>query len=173
MRHMTFSQAILPEFDQEMAHTRKTLERVPEGKDDWKPHPKSMSMMRLASHLAQLPHWAVETIRREELDVMPPGSEPPKPFLAASNQELLAEFEKNVAEARGLIEGVTDEEIGKPWSLLVGGKAVMTMPRAAVIRGVVMNHMIHHRAQLGVYLRMNDVPVPSVYGPSADENRMF
>jgi len=167
---MTFSQAILPEFDQEMTHTRKTLERVPEDKYDWKPHPKSMTMMRLAGHLAQLPHWAVETIRREELDVMPPGSEPPKPFLAASNDALLAEFDKNVAEARGLLANVTDEEIAKPWSLLVGGKAVMTMPRAAVIRGVVMNHMIHHRAQLGVYLRLNDVAVPGMYGPSADES---
>jgi uncharacterized damage-inducible protein DinB len=170
---MTFSQAILPEFDQEMTHTRKTLERVPEGTDDWKPHPKSMSMGRLAGHLAELPHWAVETINREELDVMPPGSAPPTPFISTSSKVLLERFDKNVAEARALLAAVTDEEIMKSWSLLVSGKAVMTMPRAAVIRGVVMNHMIHHRAQLGVYLRLNDVPVPSVYGPSADENRMF
>jgi len=156
-----------------MAHTRKTLERVPAGTDDWKPHPKSMSMGRLAGHLAELPHWAVETISREELDVMPPGSAMPVPFISTSPAELLERFDKNVAEARALLAGVTDEQIEKAWSLLVGGKTVMTMPRAAVIRGVVMNHMIHHRAQLGVYLRLNDVPVPSVYGPSADENRMF
>jgi uncharacterized damage-inducible protein DinB len=171
--HMTFSEALLPEFDQEMAHTRKTLERVPEGTDEWKPHAKSMSMGRLAGHLAELPHWAVETIQREELDVMPPGSQPPTPFISTSQAVLLDRFDKNVAEARALLAGVTDDDILKPWSLLVGGKTVLTMPRAAVIRGVVMNHMIHHRAQLGVYLRLNDVPVPSVYGPSADENRLF
>src|SRR5271168_964718 len=114
---MTFSQAILPEFDQEMTHTRKTLERVPEGTDDWKPHPKSMSMGRLAGHLAELPNWAVETIKREELDVMPPGSAPPVPFISTSQKVLLERFDNHVAAARALLEGVTDDDIAKPWSL--------------------------------------------------------
>ena len=166
---MTISELLLPEFDQEMANTRKILERVPEDKYAWQPHEKSMSMMRLASHISELPHWAVETINRRELHLKP-GE---KPFIASSNAELMANFEKHVAEARAAISSASDEELSKDWSLMLGGKAIFTSPRSAVLRNVVMNHLIHHRAQLGVYLRLNDVPIPGLYGPSADDNASF
>jgi uncharacterized damage-inducible protein DinB len=166
---MSISQMLLPEFDQEMSNTRKILERVPEDKYSWKPHEKSMTLGRLASHVAELPGWAVETINRETLELTP-GM---KPFVAGSASELLARFEKNAAEARAAITGATDDHLAVEWSLIYGGHKVLTMPRAAVLRSVVMNHLIHHRAQLGVYLRLNDVAIPGMYGPSADENKMF
>jgi len=166
---MTISQMMLPEFDQEMANTRKMLERVPEGKYSWKPHDKSMTMAHLASHVAELPRWAVETINRETLELSPDM----KPFFAQSNAELLARFDQNVAEGHTAIAGATDSDLAVVWSLIYGGHKVLSMPRFQVLRGVVMNHLIHHRAQLGVYLRENDVPVPGMYGPSADENNMF
>jgi uncharacterized damage-inducible protein DinB len=169
---MKISQMFLPEFDQEMANTRKTLERVPEGKTDWKPHEKSMTLGRLAGHIAELPGWAGETFNRDELEVMPPG-EPPKPFISSSPKELLDTFDKKTAEARALIEAASDEDMMKPWTLKVRGKTAFTLPKSAVLRGFVINHIIHHRAQLGVYLRLNDVPVPSMYGPSADEKDLF
>lgn len=166
---MPISQALLPEFDQEMANTRKSLERVPDGKFAWKPHEKSMTMGRLASHCAEIPGWAIPTIRQDELDLAPPGAPPFQPTVANTTAELLAIFDKNVAGARAALEGASDEHLMKMWSLLMTGRAIITMPRVGVIRGMVMNHLIHHRAQLGVYLRLNDVPLPAIYGPSADE----
>ena len=166
---MSISQMLLPEFDQEMANTRKLLNCVPEDKYSWKPHAKSMALGRLASHVAELPDWAVETINRETLELTP-GM---KPWIAESQAELLSRFDKNVAEARAAIAGASDADLAVEWSLIFGGRKVLTMPRAAVLRGVVMNHLIHHRAQLGVYLRLNDVSIPGMYGPSADENKMF
>jgi uncharacterized damage-inducible protein DinB len=162
---MSIGQSLLPEFDQEMAGTRKSLERVPEGKTEWKPHPKSMTLGRLAGHLAELPVWIVETMQRDELTL--DGSF--KPFISSSPAELLAMFDAKVAEARALLAKATDEDFMKPWSLIAGGQKVFTMPKIAVVRGMVLNHIIHHRGQLTVYLRLNDVPVPSLYGPSADE----
>ena len=164
---MTISESLLPEFDREMANTRKSLERVPEDKLDWKPHPKSHTMRWLAGHVANLPAWAVMAIQRDSIDLAPPGA--PEPDSCAA---LLEMFDKNAAEARAAIAGASDEELLKPWSLLAGGQAIITLPRVAVLRGSVMNHLIHHRAQLGVYLRLNDVPVPALYGPSADEPGM-
>ena len=166
---MGLSQALLPEFDREMPNTRKSIERIPEDKLDWKPHEKSWSMGGLATHLANLPSWAVLAISQDAFDMAPPGAPPAKLPQANSVTEALERFDKNVAAARAAIEGASDEHLFKRWSLLSGGNTIMTMPRIAVIRGFVMNHMIHHRAQLGVYLRLNDVPVPSIYGPSADE----
>jgi uncharacterized damage-inducible protein DinB len=162
---MSISQGLLPEFDQEMAGTRKCLERVPEGKTEWQPHPKSMTLGRLAGHLAELPTWVVETMKRDELSLDGQYT----PFISSSPKELLAMFDAKVAEARALIQSATDEEMMKPWSLKVRGQTAFTMPKIAVLRGMVMNHIIHHRGQLTVYLRLNDVPVPSLYGPSADE----
>jgi uncharacterized damage-inducible protein DinB len=162
---MTISQGLLPEFDQEMAGTRKSLERVPAGKTEWQPHPKSMTLGRLAGHLAELPGWIVETLQRDQLIM--DGSF--KPFISSSPAELLAMFDAKVAEARALLAKASDEDFMKPWSLVVGGQKAFTMPRIGVVRGMVMNHIIHHRGQLTVYLRLNDVPVPSLYGPSADE----
>ncbi len=169
---MPISEAILPEFDHEMANTRKTLERVPWDKPDWKPHAKSMTMQRLASHVAEIPGWVGVTIGSDSFDVAPPGGQPVQPTAATSRKELLELFDKNVSAARAAIAGASDAHLMKPWSLLNGGKPVFTMPRAAVLRSFIMNHGIHHRAQLGVYLRLNDIPVPSTYGPSADEGAM-
>lgn len=167
---MAIRDGILPEFDHEMATTRKVLERVPEGKPDYKPHEKSMTMDRLAGHVAELPGWAKETISQDSLDVRP--ADPAKqhvPLKMTSRKQLLDEFDKNVAKGRAAIAGASDEELMKPWSLIAGDKTVFTLAKVAVLRGFVMNHMIHHRAQLSVYLRLNNVPVPSIYGPSADE----
>ncbi len=168
---MTMSAMLLPEFDHEMATTRRTLERVPDDKFDWRPHPKSLSMGALAGHVANLPTWTNYTINQDSLDVMPNGVpmryEPPR-----SATERLKVFDANVAAARMAIAQASDQELLKPWSLLANGEVILTLPKAAVLRGFVMNHSIHHRAQLGVYLRLNDIPHPSMYGPSADEQGM-
>lgn len=167
---MAIRDALLPEFDAEMASTRKTLERVPDDKMTWKPHPKSGSMGWLAAHLANLPSWTNYTLDGDSLDLAPPGAPPQTPPpLPTTHEQALAQFDKNVKAAREAIAKVSDEELMKPWSLLKGGQKIMTLPKIGVLRGFVMNHSIHHRAQLGVYLRLNDVPVPAVYGPSADE----
>jgi uncharacterized damage-inducible protein DinB len=169
---MSLAEAMLPEFDQEMAGTRRTLERIPMEKPDWKPHEKSMAMGRLAIHVATLPGWAVFTINRDELDIAPPGGPRIELPTAKTHEELLALFDESAAQARAAISKASDEHLQKPWSFLVGGKTIFTLPRIAVLRGTVMNHLIHHRAQLGVYLRLNNLPVPSLYGPSADEGGM-
>jgi uncharacterized damage-inducible protein DinB len=169
---MGLSQALLPEFDHEMANTRRTLERVPDEKFDWKPHEKSMPMGGLATHLANLLTWAIYAINKDSIDIAPPGGEPLRTPPANSRQEVLETFDKNLAEARGAIAGASDEHLLKPWALLSGGKTIMTLPRIALLRSFIMNHSIHHRAQLGVYLRLNDISVPSIYGASADEGMM-
>jgi uncharacterized damage-inducible protein DinB len=167
---MPLSEALLPEFDHEMANTRKTLERVPDDKFSWKPHEKSGTMGWLATHVANIPSWVTFTLSQDSLDLAPPGGGSVGPAPAANSQkELLEAFDKNVTAARAALAGATDAQLAKPWSLLKGGKTILTMPKIAVLRGFVMNHSIHHRAQLGVYLRLNDVPVPAIYGPSADE----
>lgn len=166
---MTISQALLPEFDNEMQNTRKMLERVPEDKPDFKPHAKSMPLARLAAHVAELPSWAVNAIEQSSLDLTPPDGGY-KPVFMTSRQALLDTFDKHVKDARAAIAGASDEHLMQIWSLIFQGKTVLQLPRAAVLRGVVMNHIIHHRAQLGVYLRMNDIAIPGMYGPSADDD---
>lgn len=165
---MSLNQALLGEFDQEMANTRKTLERVPEGKWEWQPHAKSMTLGRLANHVAEIPGWAAVTIQQESLDL----PETYQPQILTSRDEILTVFDKGVAEAREAIRGASDEELAKTWTLRMAGKDVFSLPRMGVLRGMIMNHMIHHRAQLGVYLRLNDIAVPAIYGPSADEPGM-
>lgn len=166
---MKISETLLPEFDQEMASTRKVLERVPEGKGDWKPHAKSSTFNALAAHIANMPDWAGLTLQSDSFDYAPPGAPPYETPKFASTKDLLAAFDKSVAEARTALAAADDSKMLGPWTLRAGGKTLMTMPRVAVIRSFVMNHTIHHRAQLGVYLRLNDIPVPGVYGPTADE----
>jgi len=166
---MKLSEMLLPEFNHEMANTRKTLERVPEEKFGWKPHEKSTSLGGLATHLANIPSWTKNTFEHDELDIAPPGAPPFRLEEAKSRADLLEAFDKNVTSARAALEKASDESWQGSWSLLHGGNKIFTLPRAAVMRGFVMNHLIHHRAQLGVYLRLLDVPVPSIYGPSADE----
>ncbi len=169
---MALSETILGEFDHEMANTRKTLERVPQDKFGWKPHDKSWSIKELATHLANLPSWTILTLKENLFDMAPKDAPPPKTPEVSTRQEMLEMFDKNVADAYAAIEKTSDEEFMKPWSLLSGGETLFSMPKIAVLRSFVMNHNIHHRAQLGVYLRLNDVPVPAIYGPTADEEMM-
>lgn len=152
-----------------MANARKTLERVPEDKFGWAPHAKSMTMGRLATHISELPEWVASTLASESLDFAPPGGPPYQPKTAASRAAMLEQFDKNVAAARAAIAAAGDDQWMVKWTLLAGGRTIFSMPRIAVLRGMVMNHLIHHRGQLSVYLRLNDVPVPALYGPSADE----
>jgi uncharacterized damage-inducible protein DinB len=166
---MSIAQSLLPEFDHEFGTLRKTLERVPEGLGEFKPHEKSMGMSQLAGHLAELPGWVNATIEQDELDFAKMAY---KPFIPETTSELLGALDKALARARPVLSGASDAELMKPWTLRKGDTVLFTLPKIAVLRSFVMNHMIHHRAQLGVYLRLNDVPVPSTYGPSADEGNM-
>ena len=166
---MSIGESFLPEFDNEMAGTRKALERVPEDKLDWKAHPKSHTIGWVANHLAEIPGWVELTVHKREFDIAPPGAEPYRTPTLASRREILEMFDRNVATARKALASATDAAMAQDWSLLQGGQPILTMPRAAVIRSFVLNHTIHHRAHLLVYLRLNDVPVPGMYGPSGDE----
>jgi uncharacterized damage-inducible protein DinB len=169
---MALRDALLPELDQEAAGTRRTLERVPDDKFAWKPHPKSFSMGDLAGHVANILQWTVLTLNADNFDLAPPGQEPMKPERPNSQKELLEMFDRNLAAARTALSAASDEQLLAPWTLLSGGKQILKMPRIAVLRSFILNHSIHHRAQLGVYLRLNDLPVPSLYGGSADEPGM-
>jgi uncharacterized damage-inducible protein DinB len=169
---MSMNQALIGEFDHEMANARKTIERVPDDRFDWKPHAKSFSMGALAGHIAFIPHWAKLTIEKPEFDVNPAGGQPVQPPPLKTRADVLAFFDQGVADARAALMAVSDQNLTVPWSLLSGGKTIFTMPRVAVLRSMIMNHMVHHRGQLTVYLRLNDLPVPALYGPSADESNM-
>lgn len=158
--------ALLPEFDHEIATTRKLLERLPEDRFGWKPHATSTSLGGLATHIANLASWGQYTLSQSELDLAGAGRVPE----AASRGDVLAAFDRNAAATRAALAGRSDAELMAPWSLKNGGHTMFTMPKAAVWRSFVMNHLIHHRGQLSVYLRLNEVPLPSIYGPSADES---
>jgi len=158
---------LLPELDQEMGRTRRLLERVPEDKLSWKPHEKSMTLGRLAGHIAELPGWIVTTIEQTGLDLA--AFEGFTGNVASSRTSLLALFDQNVAAARRALAGRTDAELEAPWTLRHGSHEIFTQPRAGVLRSMGFNHLVHHRGQLSVYLRLLDVAVPSIYGPSADE----
>ena len=166
---MTIGQMMLDEFDEEMKNTRRVLERCPDEKWSWKPHEKSGTVGWLAGHVATMVGWLPMTINTQEFDYAPvggPGFQPPK---IGNRKELLAEFDKNVAESRAALSTVSDAEMMKHWKLLAGGQEIFNLPRVACIRGMVLNHHIHHRAQLTVYYRLIGVAVPGLYGPSADE----
>lgn len=160
------NQGIINEFTHESAQTRKMLERVPFEKHDYKPHEKSMSLGSLASHVAQLAGWVSMVIHTEELDL---ASGDNKRYQPKDNAELLAYYDDNVAKAMEALQGAEREHMLKPWSLRMGDHVIFTMPRVAVLRSFAFNHMVHHRGQLSVYLRLNNVAVPGMYGPSADE----
>jgi len=162
---MPISQMLLPEFDNEMVSTRKLLANLPEDKLDYQPHPKSMKLGRLAGHIAEMAGWIAELPGKDSLDIPPDW----KPNTATSKDQLLAFFDANVAKGRAALANLSDEELQKPWSLIFGGHKAFTLPKMVVVRNVVMNHIIHHRGQLGVYYRLNDVAVPGMYGPSADD----
>ena len=166
---MQISDSLLPQFDHEMATTRKTLERIPEDKLAWTPHEKSMTLGRLAGHIAELPVFATMAIATNSIDL---ASGAYQPLTAASREQALEAFDRAAADARAAIAGASDEHLLQPWTLLYGGKTMFTMPRVGVVRGMMLSHLIHHRGQFSVYLRLNNVPVPSIYGPSADEGSM-
>ncbi len=168
---MTIAQSMLGEFDQEMRNTRTTLERVPDDKWGWKPHEKSGTVGWLAAHIANLAGWTTVTLQTEQLDYAPvdgPTFQLPK---IENRQDALAIFDKNLTEARAALAGASDADMMKGWTLFAGGKTIFTMPRVACVRGMILNHMIHHRAQLTVYFRLLNIPVPALYGPSADEGQ--
>ena len=169
---MSISQSLLPEFDHEMANTRKVLERIRDDMLSWRVHERSNTIGWVEMHMAELPGWVDSILTEDSFDVSPPGGEPYQTPHATSQQDILDRFDKNVAAARAAIAAATDEQFMKPWSLLNGGQVIFTLPRVAVLRSFVLNHSIHHRGHLCVYLRLNDVPVPALYGPSADETGM-
>jgi uncharacterized damage-inducible protein DinB len=166
---MSIAQSMLPELDNEMANTRKTLERIPEDKLSYKPDPKSMSLGQLAAHIVEMTGWGTMTLQTESLN-MEPGAH--TPLVLTSREQALQEFDKNAAGLRAALSSATDQDMMKTWTLSFSGNPLFSMPRVAVMRSMIMNHIIHHRAQLTVYYRLNGVPVPALYGPSADEGAM-
>ena len=165
---MPMSDALLPEFDHEMTMTRKLLERVPDDRLAWKPHSKSMSVGGLATHLSNLPWWGEVTLNQPEFDL----ASSPAQSEATSRAQVLETFDRNVAATRAALVGKSDAELMAPWALKKDGHTIFQMPKASVWRSFVISHLVHHRGQLSVYLRLHDVPVPSIYGPSADEGQM-
>ena len=165
---MAIKDSLLPEFDHEMATTRRVLERVPDAEMDWRPHEKSMTLGQLAGHIANMPAWCGITLEVDVLDLDTLGEDPrlKKP---ASREAILKHFDDRRENARGLLAAQTDGAMMARWSLKKGGHEIFTLPRVTALRSFVMNHMIHHRGQLTVYLRLKNVPVPPIYGPTADE----
>ena len=165
---MAIKDSLLPELDHELATTRRLLERVPEGEFDWKPHPKSMSLGQLAGHVANLAWWGSMTLEQAFYDLAAGASET-RLDVSKNRDELLKEFDRKTAALRERLTNTTDAEMMAPWTLKHGTHEIFTMPRISTFRSFVMNHLIHHRGQLSVYLRLKDVPLPPMYGPTADE----
>jgi uncharacterized damage-inducible protein DinB len=164
---MPIKDALVPEFDHEMATTRRLLERVPEAEFAWKPHDKSMSLGELAGHIANLPRWCSITLESTTFDLDTFADA--RPRQPESRAAVVREFDEKVRAARALLVAQSDPELLTPWTLKTGGQEIFTMPRISAIRSFVMNHLIHHRGQLSVYLRLKNVPIPPIYGPTADE----
>lgn len=165
---MSLAQTFLAEFDSEMTATRRLLACVPEDKTSFRPHPKSWTLGSLALHIANIPTWTRLTLDQSELDLNPPGGPAFKPPVFESAAATVKLFDTNVAGARAAITGKSDADVAAPWTLKNGGRVMFTQPKAGVLRSFIMNHLIHHRGQLTVYLRLCDVPLPSTYGPTAD-----
>lgn len=161
---MPIVDTLLPEYEREMALTRRVLERVPGDRFDWRPHPKSMALGTLVGHIAEMANWS-HVLTHTEMDVA--TLQAPQP--ATTREELLGRFDANTAATRASVTGKTDGELMAVWKLVSDGETMFSMPRTMMVRSILLNHLIHHRGQLTVYLRLNDVPVPSVYGPTADE----
>lgn len=164
---MSMCQSLAAELQQEAKTTRRLLERVPEASFGWKPHEKSMSLGQLAGHVAQLPTLIVPALTEDEFDFAIAGW---KPFSPQNTAELVEQFDANVTAAADALKSQPDEKMSETWKLKSGDHVLFEMPRALVVRFVGLNHVVHHRGQLSVYLRMLDVPLPSIYGPSADES---
>jgi len=163
---MTMNEALLSELDQELAKTRKTLERVPADKADYAPHAKSMPMGKLAAHVTQLTEFGLTVLTTPELDFSTAGYKP-LPFESA--EQVVQVLDREAAKIRAALINTTDEAWQQNWKLSFEGKTIFEAPRFLAYRSMFLNHLVHHRAQLGVYLRLNEIPVPAVYGPSADE----
>jgi uncharacterized damage-inducible protein DinB len=163
---MAISQALLSEFDREMATTRKMLERFPEDKVEWRPHETCMTLGRLAGHVAEISGWTVPTMTQDKLEL---DRNQVAPNVVKKREEALKQFDETVKNARAVLAGASDETFMKPWTFVAGGKTIFTLPKIAVMRSFVMNHLIHHRGQLAAFYRIAGVPVPSIYGPSKDE----
>lgn len=159
---------MLPEFDHETATTRRLLECVPEAQASWKPHEKSRTLGELAAHLRDIPDWASTTLKQTEIDINPPEGRAYSPPPFQSVEALLKGFDESVTQCRAMLVRATDGEMMVSWTLKDGGRTVFSLPRVGVFRAFIMNHMIHHRGQLSVYLRLCNVPLPSIYGPTAD-----
>ncbi len=166
---MTYAESVLPEFDQETASTRKVLDRVPDDKFDWRAHPNSNTIGWNANHLAEILGWIEGMLTATSWDIAPVGGEPYLSPKLTCRRDVLDLFDCNVAAARRAIAVVKDEAIGEMWSLLAAGKPIFTLQRSVVIRRFALNHLIHHRAHLCVYLRLNDISVPGMYHPAGDE----
>ena len=167
---MKLTELFLDELEREADRTRRALERVPTGRDDWKPHPKSMPLARLAGLVASMPSWISLVIKQDELDINPPGG---GQYQQPQISELVQAHDKHVADGRDALNSTNDDFLlTTNWRLLAGGHVVMDLPRHVVLRDTI-NHLAHHRGQLTVYLRLNDAPVPSIYGPSADDQRFL
>ena len=166
---MTIAEGFLASFDPEMRNTRRMLERVPDDAMEYKPHQKSMPLGRLAGHIAEMIEWGKTTVEVDEMDFRPPGAPEYVPYVPANREAVLEHFDRAVANTREAVAKTTDDAMRRDWTLLMSGNEIFKMPRIAVLQTMVLSHVIHHRAQLGVYLRMNDVPIPGMYGPSADE----
>ena len=165
---MKWSDALVAELDNEIATTRKLLERIPDEKFDWKPHEKSMSAGKLGSHIADIPGWMLSVVNEDEFQL----TDDYKPFEASNSEELLSEYDQRYAQWRAALEGIDDEQLMQSWALKkADGEVAFSMPRGVVIRSFGINHLVHHRGQLAVYLRLLDIPVPAIYGPSADEQK--
>jgi uncharacterized damage-inducible protein DinB len=165
---MSIKDSLLPEFDHEMATTRRVIERVPDADLAWKPHDKSMSLGQLAGHVGNMPAWCSLTLEGNVLEIEKAMADP-RLTRPESRMEMLQQFDAQLAEARGKLAAQTDPALLAPWTFKKNGQEIFTMPRISALRSFVMNHMIHHRGQLSVYLRLRNVPVPPIYGPSADE----
>ena len=160
---MSLADVLLPEFDQEMATTRRVLERVPNDKGEWKPHQKSFSMAHLAQLVSMIPDWITQTLRKTEIDIKAGAG-----YKTQKTEALLDQFDRNVREAREAIKATKDPDFATNWSLKMGDQVLITQSRATGVRSHI-SHLVHHRAQLGIYLRLVDVKVPQMYGPTADE----
>ena len=165
---MTIAQGMIAELDHEAATTRRLLERIPDADGSWKPHPRSYSLGDLSAHIVNLFAWATSTLEANEFDMAPVDGPAWTPRAFEGTDTLLATFDAAVAEARSRLLATSDAAMMEEWRLLKGGEVMMAMPRVAVMRTFILNHLIHHRGQLSVYLRLRDVPLPSIYGPSAD-----
>lgn len=167
---MSTSNKSLTEFDEEFASTRKFLELVPDDKLTWKPHEKSMELGRLAWHIADFPEWCRDTLQKDGLKLTPEdGAKMADEWKGKKRADMLARFDRHLPEARAALVNAADSDMQRPWKMEWAGQVIIDSPKDEVLRKWVLNHMIHHRAQLGVYLRLNGIPIPGVYGPSADE----